>query len=309
MAIVRSMLLAASQNTWMRERASKYGFVLKTVSRFIPGENLEDALAAAHALANKKIGSVVTKLGENVKDAAEAAQATAHYLHALQRIHEQNLETEISVKLTQMGLDLSKEDCFQNLKKIIESERRDRIVWVDMESSPYVDATLDLYRRALAAFPNVGICLQAYLYRTKDDLTALLPLRPSVRLVKGAYKEPTNVAFPQKRDVDENYFSLAQTMLKAQSAGQMVRATFGTHDVSLIRRLAAFAAQEGMAKSELEVQMLYGIQRAEQERLAANGHRSLVLIVYGNYWYSWFVRRLAEHPANLWFMARNLFAK
>jgi proline dehydrogenase len=308
MAIVRSILLAASQNAWMRERASKYEFVRRSVSRFMPGENLEDALAAAHSLENKKIGSVFTNLGENVKDPTEAAQVTAHYLGVLDCIHRQNLGTEISVKLTQLGLDLSKENCFENLKKIIEREKRERIVWVDMESSQYVDATLELYRRALAVYPNVGICLQAYLYRTKDDLGSMLPLRPSVRLVKGAYQEPASVAFPRKGDVDERYFRLAQTMLKALSAKQMVRAAFGTHDVPLIRRLTGFLEQEGIAKSELEVQMLYGIQRQEQERLAADGCRSIVLVAYGNYWYPWFMRRLAERPANLWFMMRNLFA-
>src|ERR1700687_227372 len=141
MAIVRFILLAASQNAWMRERASKYEFVRRSVSRFMPGEKLEDALAAAHSLENKNIGSVFTNLGENVKDPAEAAQVTAHYLSVLDCIHTQNLGTEISVKLTQLGLDLSKENCFENLKKIIEREKRERIVWVDMGSSQYVDAT------------------------------------------------------------------------------------------------------------------------------------------------------------------------
>ncbi|HWN75214.1 MAG TPA: proline dehydrogenase family protein, partial [Candidatus Udaeobacter sp.] len=179
---------------------------------------------------------------------------------------------------------------------------------VDMEASSYVDATLDIYKRALGKYPNVGICLQAYLYRTQKDVETLLPLRPSIRLVKGAYKEPPEIAFPKKQDVDENYFSLATAMMVAQSAGRCVRAAFGTHDVNLIRRLAGHAAQNGFPKNHFEVQMLYGIQREEQERLAREGYRSAVLVAYGTYWYPWFVRRLAERPANLWFMARNLFA-
>jgi proline dehydrogenase len=307
MSLMRSLLLAASQNTWLRERASRYRFVRRSVSRFMPGETLDDALLAAQALRLRKIGAVFTHLGENISDAGEAKQVTEHYLGALERIHGQNLRAEISVKLTQLGLDLSPDLCFANLQEIIARENKDSIVWIDMEASNYVDVTLDLYRRALASFPNVGICLQAYLYRTKDDLAKLLPLRPSIRLVKGAYSEPPEIAFPRKRDVDENYFSLAQEMLRAQAARQCLRAAFGTHDVALIRRIAAFAAQQGFSKDALEVQMLFGIQRAEQERLASEGYRSIVLVAYGSYWYAWFMRRLAERPANLWFLIRNLF--
>jgi len=171
-----------------------------------------------------------------------------------------------------------------------------------------VDATLDLYRRALMAHPNVGICLQAYLHRTKDDLAKLLPLRPSIRLVKGAYQEPPEIAFPRKQDVDENYFELGRQMLRAKKENRCGRAAFGTHDVALIRRLADLASTEGFGKRDFEVQMLYGIQRAEQERLASEGCTSIVLVSYGDYWYPWFVRRLAERPANLWFMVRNVFA-
>jgi proline dehydrogenase len=176
-----------------------------------------------------------------------------------------------------------------------------------MEASNYVDATLYLYRRALHSHPNVGLCLQAYLFRTKADLVSLLRLRPSIRLVKGAYNEPPKIAFPLKQDVDENYFALAKELLLAKKDGRCLRAAFGTHDLKLIRRLWDFASAQGFAKSDFEVQMLYGIQRAEQERLAREGHTSIVLISYGTYWYPWFVRRLAERPANLWFMLRNVF--
>lgn len=307
MALMRSILLAASQNTWLRENAVNYPFVRRSVSRFMPGESLDAAMQAARGLEQKKIASVFTNLGENVKDRAEAEQVTEHYIEALRRIHESGLPTEISVKLTQLGLDLSLDFCFENLDRIIAQEKKDAIVWVDMEASSYVGATLDIYKRALGTHPNTGICLQAYLYRTQKDVEALLPLRPSIRLVKGAYKEPAEIAFPRKQDVDENYFSLATAMMAAQSAGQCVRAAFGTHDVNLIRRLAGHAAQNGFPKDRFEVQMLYGIQRGEQERLAREGCRSAVLVAYGTYWYPWFVRRLAERPANLWFMARNLF--
>ena len=308
MALMRSMLLAASQNVWLREHAVKYPFVRRSVSRFMPGETLDAALGAAQNLLQKKIGSVFTHLGENVTDRNEARKVAAHYFEVLDRVHQLNLPTEISVKLTQLGLDLSPDFCFENLEQIIQRENGKGTVWVDMEASNYVDVTLELYRRALNKYPNVGLCLQSYLYRTKNDLADLLPLRPSIRLVKGAYKEPASIAYPKKADVDENYFMLAQEMLRAKSVGQCVRAAFGTHDVALIRRLAGYIAQQNLPKSDLEVQMLFGIQRAEQERLAREGYRSVVLVAYGTYWYPWFVRRLAERPANLWFMLRNVFA-
>lgn len=308
MALMRSMLLAASQNKWLRENAVNYPFVRRSVSRFMPGESLDAAIEAARGLERKNIGSVFTNLGENVKDRAEALEVTGHYVEVLRRIHESGLNTEVSVKLTQLGLDLSPEFCFENLDRIIAQERKDAIVWVDMEASSYVEPTLDIYKRALANHPNAGICLQAYLYRTQKDVGELLPLRPSIRLVKGAYKEPPGIAYPKKQDVDENYFSLAETIMAAQVAGRCIRAAFGTHDVKLIRRLAEHASRNGFPNNNLEVQMLYGIQREEQERLAREGYRSAVLVAYGTYWYPWFVRRLAERPANLWFMARNLFA-
>jgi proline dehydrogenase len=308
MALMRSMLLAASQNAWLRHRAVNFPFVRRSVSRFMPGETLDAALAAAHGLQQRNIGAVFTHLGENVTDRREALQVTEHYLEVLDRIHQSNLPAEISVKLTQLGLDLSPDFCFENLERIIQREKSGSTVWVDMEASNYADATLDIYRRALKNHPNVGLCLQAYLYRTKKDLAELLPLHPSIRLVKGAYKESGAIAFPKKLDVDENYFALAQVLLSARSEGKCARAAFGTHDVGLIRRISDYVAQQGFAKGEFEVQMLYGIQRAEQERLAREGCRSIVLVAYGTYWYAWFVRRLAERPANVWFLLRNVFS-
>jgi len=309
MSLMRSLLLAASQNVWLREHASHYKFVRRTVARFMPGEEIDDALAAAKLLEAKRIGTVFTHLGENIRDASEADEVTQHYLIVLERIRAAELQTEISVKLTQLGLDQSVDLCSANVKRILQAEDPVKTVWIDMEASAYVDATLEVYRRALAEFPRTGLCLQAYLFRTKKDLEALLPLKPSVRLVKGAYKEPPSVAFPAKSDVDESYVALGESMLRAQRGGAMFRAAFGTHDTAMIKRLEDFCASERMPKSALEIQMLYGIQRAEQERLATEGHRSAVLVAYGKYWYPWFVRRLAERPANLWFLAKNLFAR
>jgi proline dehydrogenase len=308
MALMRSMLLAASQNNWLRDNAVNIPFVRRSVSRFMPGETLDAALAAAQTLLQKKIGSVFTHLGENVADRAEASNVTDHYVAVLNRIRQENLPSEISVKLTQLGLDLSPDFCFENLQRILQAETPGATVWVDMEASNYVDATLDIYKHALKNHPNVGLCLQAYLYRTKRDIADLLPNCPSIRLVKGAYQEPATVAFPKKTAVDENYFALAQDLLRAKQAGTCTRAAFGTHDLALIRRMSEFVVGQGIAKSALEVQMLYGIQRAEQERLAQDGCRSVVLVAYGTFWYPWFVRRLAERPANVWFLLRNVFA-
>ncbi|GAC1668242.1 MAG: proline dehydrogenase [Candidatus Acidiferrum sp.] len=306
MSVARSLLLKASRNSWLRERATRYPFVRRTASRFMPGETLDDALAAAQILRNKQIDTIFTHLGENVQDRSEAGQVTLHYLEVLERIHKSNLPAAISVKLTQLGLDLSPEFCFDNLKRIVECERPQTTVWIDMESSEYVDATLDIYRRILQSHPNVGICLQAYLFRTQKDLEALLPLRPAIRLVKGAYNEPPRVAFPLKSDVDNNYFLLAQSMLHARSRRLCRIPAFGTHDVPLIRRITDFALRVGLAENDVEIQMLFGIQRSEQERLARDGFRSVVLVAYGEFWFPWFVRRLAERPANLWFMLRNV---
>jgi proline dehydrogenase len=308
MSLMRSLLLVAAQNQWLRDHATHYRFVRSTVSRFMPGENFEDALKAAQTLASKKLGAIFTHLGENIKDRAEAQQVTEHYLEVLGQIRNSGLKAEISVKLTQLGLDLSTDFCFDNLKTIIERAEKHSIVWVDMEASNYVDVTLEVYRRALQVFPNVGVCLQAYLHRTKEDFSNLMPLRPSIRLVKGAYNEPSEIAFPRKQDVDKNYFALAAEMLVAKKENRCVRTAFGTHDLVLIRRLSELASTQGLAKADFEVQMLYGIQRAEQERLASEGCTSIVLVAYGTYWYPWFVRRLAERPANLWFMVRNVFA-
>jgi proline dehydrogenase len=303
----RSILLAASQNAWLRDHAARHKFVRRAVSRFMPGEELSDALAAAQSLQSKNIGSIFTRLGENITDQAEARSVTEHYVEVLRKVREQHLDAEVSVKPTQLGLDLSPELCYGNLKTIIQQEDPRRVVWIDMEASNYVDATLQLYRRALGEFPNVGVCLQAYLHRTKGDLATLLALRSSIRLVKGAYSEPPEIAFPEKSRVDENYFSLAKEMLLAKKVEPGTRPAFGTHDVVLLRRISEFAAASGVPKIDVEVQMLYGIQSGEQERLAREGYRSKVLVSYGIHWYTWFMRRLAERPANLWFVARNLF--
>ena len=308
MGVMRSILLAGSQNTWLRERLPRYGFMRKAVTRFMPGEEVSDALAAARKLQEVGIATVFTRLGENVTDAAEAESVTAHYLGVLDQIQSSGLTSEVSVKLTQLGLDLNKELCYANVARINARAGPGSTVWIDMEASNYVDVTLELFRRVRANHPKAGVCLQAYLYRTAADLSTLIPLGAAIRLVKGAYQEPANVAFPRKRDVDENFFALSKQLLSEEARHAGVRAAIATHDTNLIRRIADYAAAQGVSKDDYEFQMLYGIQRAEQIRLAQSGWKSVVLVAYGAYWFPWYMRRLAERPANVFFVLRNMLS-
>jgi proline dehydrogenase len=307
MGLMRNVFLICSESVWMRERATRYGFVRRAVSRFMPGETAEEALTAARQLQAQSIGSVFTLLGENVKEPAEAERVTDHYLHLLDRIRALQLHGEVSVKLTQLGLDLSAERCHASLLRIIETAQGST-VWIDMESSPYVDVTLDMYRRVRKVHRNVGVCLQAYLYRTASDLANLIPLGSAIRLVKGAYKESSAVAFAEKAKVDENFFELGRELLSATARNAGVRAAIATHDVNLIRRITDYVDSHKLGRTSLEFQMLYGIQQQEQLRLAREGWKSIVLVAYGSYWFPWYMRRLAERPANVLFVLRNLLA-
>jgi proline dehydrogenase len=214
---------------------------------------------------------------------------------------------EPSVKLTQLGLDLDRARCYEHLRALAgRADARGNYLWIDMEQSPYLDVTLDLTRRVRAEFPRVGVCLQAYLYRTADDLTAVIDMGAGVRLVKGAYSEPSSLAFPKKADVDENYRALADVMLGDRARAAGIRAVFGTHDMTLVDRIRDRARSRGIPSSAFEVHMLYGIQREAQVRLAREGVPVRVLVAYGSYWFPWYMRRLAERPANVGFVLRSL---
>jgi proline dehydrogenase len=307
--IVRQLLLKASQSTWLRQRVANYGFLRRASRRFLPGETLQEALAACRDLAKENIGSVLTYLGENVTDRDQAAGVTRHYLDVLDLIESCGFPAEVSVKLTQLGLDLEPDFCFSNLSVLLAHCPRQKTLWIDMEQSSYVDATLQLFHLARLAYPHAGICVQAYLHRTEQDVDALITTGAAVRLVKGAYNEPADVAFPKKRDVDENFYSLARKLLGSTARRTGVRAAFATHDANLINRIVAWAAFEGLNKKELEFQMLYAIQKAEQLRLAKASYPTQVLVSYGSHSFPWFMRRLAERPANVLFLARNLISR
>jgi proline dehydrogenase len=307
MSLMRSALLAGSQNAWLREHATRYPFVRRSVSRFMPGERLEDALDAARGLHQRGASSILTCLGENVRDAGEAEAVKRHYLEVLERVADAALPAQISVKLTQLGLDLRDGRHIDHLLELLErAGRAGSFVWIDMESSAYVDATLEAFRRARAASPRVGVALQAYLRRTAADLESLLPLDPAVRLVKGAYREPAGTAFPRKRDVDESYLALATRFLAATRGREQAQLAIATHDPRLVAELRAFVEAQGLGWSGCEFAMLYGIQRRLQARLLQAGLPLRVLISYGEYWFPWYMRRLAERPANVLFMLRSL---
>ena len=309
MGLLRSAFLAGSQSRWLRERAVNFKPVRRAVSRFMPGDDLEAALAATRTLQGSGIGSVLTYLGENVQKPEEAEQVRLHYLDVLARAKQMTLDAEISVKLTQLGLDLGRPACETALTSLIERAAADGTwVWVDMESSAYTDVTLDIYRNARKRFGNVGVCVQSYLYRTERDLEVLMASGGAFRLVKGAYREPPEKAFPKKRDVDANYFALARRLLAPEARRAGVRTIFGTHDGALVRRIEEAGRQAGLRPQDLEFQMLYGIRREEQVRLAAQGYRFRVLISYGDAWFPWYMRRLAERPANVLFVLKNVFA-
>jgi proline dehydrogenase len=306
---MRSVLLAGAESVWLREKAMRYRFVRRSVSRFMPGETMNEALEACDRQQRERgTATILTHLGENLTSLAEAEAVTAHYLQVMDRIIAAGLNVQVSVKLTQLGLDLGLDACYENLAALVtRAESRGNFIWIDMESTKYVDPTLSLFRRARQRWSRVGICLQAYLRRTEADLDALLPLAPAVRLVKGAYREPPDLVFPAKADVDENYFRLADRMLRPE----LPSGTFlgiGTHDERLVRRLRAAIESRGLAPASCEFEMLYGIQRPLQARLTREGAPLRVLISYGEFWFPWYMRRLAERPANVLFVAKSLLA-
>jgi proline dehydrogenase len=305
---MRKVILAGSTNAWLRERATKTAFVRRSVSRFMPGETADEALRAAKELQPDGIATILTKLGENLTRVEEAEEVTLHYLEVLDKIAAAGLDAQVSVKPTQLGLDLDRELCQRNLDRLVaRAEQHRNFLWIDMESSPYVDPTIDLYKRTRARTTRIGIALQAYLYRTAKDVEELIPLGSAIRVVKGAYLEPPDIAFPKKSDVDENYFKLCTRLLgaDAQQAGCLLH--IATHDMTLVERLTAYIAEHHVPRTAYEFAMLYGIQRTHQLRLARAGKPLRVLISYGEYWFPWYMRRLAERPANLWFVVRTMF--
>jgi proline dehydrogenase len=304
---MRRLLLWMARNRWLRDHLPRLWFAKRAVRRFMPGEDAASALAAGQRFAADGITSEFTRLGENVTRMEEADAVAEHYLGLLGEIDARGLDGEISVKLTQLGYDLDVERTLEHTGRLAaKAAESGRTLWVDMEGSAYAEGTIAFYERLKAAHPNTGLCLQSYLRRTAADVQRLLPLDPRIRLVKGAYAEAESVAYQSRHDVDANYVALAVALLEGARSGREVRLGLGTHDIRLIEQIAEHASAMGLPRTSFEVQMLYGIRMDQQRRLASEGYLVRDLIAYGEAWYPWYMRRLAERPANVIFALRQI---
>jgi proline dehydrogenase len=272
--------------------------------RFVAGDTLEEGMQAARGLHEQGIGAMLDHLGENVESAAQASEAADTYIRALKRIRESpELDCNISVKLTQLGLDASTGLCVENMERVLQVAAETdppTLVMIDMEASEYVDGTLEVYLALRDLFPALGLALQTYLYRTADDAKRISGPKAIVRMVKGAYLEPLEVAYQRRRDVSENYAKVAATLL---TSGAVVH--FATHDPRLLEGAKRFVRSRGIPGTRYEFQMLYGIRRDLQAALVAEGEPVRVYVPYGTQWYPYLTRRLAERPANIWFFVSN----
>ena len=303
----RDVILWAAGNPWLRDHLPRYRFIRATVARFMPGEEMHDALAAAERLAVDGIPTTFTYLGENVETALDADEVVEHYLRLFDLIEERGLDAEVSVKPTHLGLELGADGTLERLRRLAaRSAELDRHLFIDMESAPYVEPTLDLYRRLHDEHENTGVCIQAYLFRTPQDVADLLAAGASIRLVKGAYREHRDVAIQDRGRIRAAFQKLTLAFLTAAGGGRLALAT---HDVGMLTEIERRAAAAGFERDAYEIQMLYGIRAADQRRLAKDGFRVRVLISYGTHWYPWFMRRLAEHPSNAWLAVRNLLSR
>jgi len=309
MGVGKNILLWGSTNDWMKKNVPNFKFVKRAVKRFMPGETASEALAATRELFQNNITATFTYLGENIKEISEAEQAANHYFQLIDRIHKEELDVEISLKLTQIGFDLSFDNTLLLFKQIARKAKEcNNNVWMDMEDSTYVDKTIEFYKKMKEEYDNVGLCLQAYLFRTMDDIKNLIDIKPWIRLVKGAYSEPDTIIFKEKRKVDENYFSISKYLLE-QIREKGIRAAFATHDIKLLEQIKDEAKKLEIDNNAVEIQMLYGIRAREQNIIAEEGYNVRTLISYGEAWYPWYMRRLAERPANVGFILKNLLNK
>lgn len=308
MSVLRSALLWASQNQRMESVVRSSRAMRPLVSRFMPGEGIDDALAASRALQASRTPVIITYLGENVTSDTAADDTLAEYHRLVTALGPMRDGAHVSIKLTQFGWDLHKGRALDRVKilsRLVASNGS--TLAIDMESSPYVESTIEAYAELARDARHVALCLQAYLHRTPADVERLLGVQPYIRLVKGAYREHGSVALQSRVEIDTRYREIARTLLRASAQG--VRVAFGTHDVPLVQGLREDARALGVADTAYEIQMLYGIQDAGRRQLAAAGLNTRVLISYGRAWYAWFMRRLAEKPSNLMLVSRNLFSR
>jgi proline dehydrogenase len=310
MSALRSALLWASQNPRLERMIRSSRAMRPLVSRFMPGETIEDALSASRMLQAAGAPVIITYLGENVTNEAAADDTLAEYQRLVGALQPMRDAAHVSIKLTQFGWDLNHGRALDRVKILSRLVAANgSILAIDMESSPYVASTIEAYEELARGERHVALCVQAYLHRTPSDVERLLGVQPYIRLVKGAYREPGAVAVQSRAEIDARYRQIGRFLLQASAREKGVRVAFGTHDVALVERLRADARELGVTDSAFEIQMLYGIQDAGRRQLAAAGHKTRVLISYGKAWYAWFMRRLAEKPSNLMLVSRNLFSR
>ncbi len=319
--MLRSLLIYLSKAAWAQNLVTGWKFAWRAASRFVAGETIADALRVVRALNARGINVTLDHLGEHTTTPAEARQATEDILALLEAIETAGVRANVSIKLTQIGLELDEDLCASHLEMILRrAQEMNNWVRIDMEDTPYTDKTFALWRAMRAkGLENIGLVVQSYLYRTEEDVRQLLREGARFRLVKGAYKEPPQLAYPKKADVDANFDRLTRLLIDgALAAGSPPVSAdgrippipaLGTHDENRIRYAEEYAARVGLPRAALEFQMLYGIRRDLQERLVRDGYPVRVYVPYGSQWYPYFVRRLAERPANLWFFLSNLFRR
>jgi len=300
--VTKSAFLYLSKSERFKSFLSRFKSFNNVTRRFVAGEDLTDAVEAIRNLNRQGISASFDHLGESITSEAEIHREVDEYVRVLEHINTNKLDSNVSVKLTQLGLDVSQKVCYSNTRAIVEAARSyDNFVRIDMEDSTKTDATFEVFRQLRREFENVGIVVQAYLYRTEKDIEELLKIGARIRLCKGAYKEPPEVAFPKKADVDANYIKLMKMLLPSG-----IYHGIATHDEQMIKATREFAKANQIGPDKFEFQMLYGIRRDLQRKLVDEGYRMRVYVPYGRYWYPYFMRRLAERPANLFFLARNL---
>jgi len=302
--ITRDSLLWLSQREGLKDFATRFGFFKKLTTRFVAGDSIEEVIPFIRQLNSENCTASFDHLNESVGSAAEADGEVAEYLNILAKIDESRIRSNVSIKLTQFGLGLDPELAYRNARRIVEeANRRGNFVRVDMEGSDVTQVTIDIFKRLRAEFGlnDVGIVLQSYLYRTYADAQELVKLPARIRICKGAYSEPPEVAFPDKKDVDANYIKVMQLLLASGTYHGIA-----THDPKMIDATIDFVKREGIGKEKFEFQMLYGIRRDLQRQLARDGYNVRIYVPYGKHWYPYFMRRLAERPANVWFVLKNL---
>jgi proline dehydrogenase len=308
MAVLRDLFLAMSTNAWLRQFVVGFPLSRRVSRRFVAGETIDEAIQVVKKLRTQGIDVTFDQLGESVTNEAEARAAKDGYLRALDAIATNQVAAQLSVKLTQMGLDINLDLCLANMRQILTRAKQvSTLVTIDMEDSQHTQVTLNVFKTLREEFDNVGIVLQSYLYRSEEDFKALIALGANIRLCKGAYKEPAEVAFPQKRDVDANYLKLAQLFFDSDGATNRAYLDLATHDEKIIAWAKEYVTTHQVDRRRFEFQMLYGIRSDLQRQIVAERYTMRVYVPCGTHWYPYFMRRLAERPANVIFLISNLF--